>query len=45
MVIGEGEITDEHGNMLSPAKGKVNANDYIVYFNDTKVNSKSQLAS
>lgn len=44
MVIDEGEIIDEHGNTLTPARGKVISNDYIVYFNDTKVNSKSQLA-
>lgn len=43
MVIGEGEITDANGNKCLPANKKVKANDYIVYFNDIKVNSKSQL--
>ena len=43
MVIGEGELTDINGDIVSPAKDKVKPNDYIVSFNDTKVNSKSQL--
>lgn len=43
MVIGEGEVTDAKGNVVSPAKEKVQPNDYIVSFNETKVNSKSQL--
>lgn len=43
MVIDEGEVTDQNGNSVSPAEDKVKPNDYIVSFNSTKVNSKSQL--
>ena len=44
MIIGTGEIDDNLGNKVSPAKGKVGEGEYIIKFNEINVSNKAQLS-
>jgi stage IV sporulation protein B len=44
MIINSGEVTNENGETVSPAKEKVNAGEYITKFNDITVSNKAQLS-
>ncbi|MFQ9515541.1 MAG: SpoIVB peptidase [Eubacterium sp.] len=44
MIINSGELLNEKGEKSSPAKGKVNAGEYITGFNGIAVSNKAQLS-
>lgn len=44
MIIGTGELENDAGNIVSPAKDKVKEGEYIVKFNEHNVSNKSQLS-
>ncbi|MCD8329827.1 MAG: PDZ domain-containing protein [Lachnospiraceae bacterium] len=45
LIVGTGEVTDETGNVTNPAKGLVEAGDYIEKVNGQEVGSKTELVN
>ena len=45
MVIDTGEVTDQYGQVKEPAKGLIQAGDYILNINGTEVNSTNEVTN